>query len=93
MESFNPNRDILDTSRGSKKRHTKCVAVDTRGVAKQMCTKGMTCSASLVCRVLYEVFPMSLLVEQAGGAAFTGKIRVRDLLRRTLVVLLDVNAH
>lgn len=27
-------------------------------------------------RVLYEVFPMSFLVEQAGGQAFTGKQRV-----------------
>eukprot|EP00271_Cylindrocystis_brebissonii_P011463 TRINITY_DN291_c0_g1_i1.p1 TRINITY_DN291_c0_g1~~TRINITY_DN291_c0_g1_i1.p1 ORF type:complete len:316 (-),score=55.93 TRINITY_DN291_c0_g1_i1:1219-2166(-) len=29
-------------------------------------------------RVLYEVFPMALLVEQAGGQAFTGKGRVRQ---------------
>lgn len=27
-------------------------------------------------RVLYEVFPMSYLMEQAGGQAFTGKQRV-----------------
>jgi hypothetical protein len=27
-------------------------------------------------RVLYEVFPMSFLMEQAGGQAFTGKQRV-----------------
>ena len=27
-------------------------------------------------RVLYEVFPMSFLMEQAGGQAFTGKERV-----------------
>lgn len=26
--------------------------------------------------VLYEVFPMSYLMEQAGGQAFTGKLRV-----------------
>ncbi|KAK6131498.1 hypothetical protein DH2020_034760 [Rehmannia glutinosa] len=30
-------------------------------------------------RVLYEVFPMSFLMEQAGGQAFTGKQRVRFL--------------
>lgn len=31
----------------------------------------------LLCnRVLYEVFPMSFLVEQAGGQSFTGKQRV-----------------
>lgn len=30
-------------------------------------------------RVLYEVFPMSFLMEQAGGQAFTGKERVRYL--------------
>lgn len=28
------------------------------------------------CSVLYEVFPMSFLMEQAGGQAFTGKQRV-----------------
>ncbi|MED6185503.1 Fructose-1,6-bisphosphatase, cytosolic [Stylosanthes scabra] len=31
-------------------------------------------------RVLYEVFPMSFLLEQAGGQAFTGKIRALDLV-------------
>jgi hypothetical protein len=31
-------------------------------------------------RVLYEVFPMSFLMEQAGGQSFTGKERVRILL-------------
>ncbi|CAI7783369.1 unnamed protein product [Closterium sp. NIES-54] len=31
-------------------------------------------------RVLYEVFPMSFLVEQAGGQAFTGKQRAMDLI-------------
>lgn len=31
-------------------------------------------------RVLYEVFPMSFLMEQAGGQAFTGKIRALDLV-------------
>ncbi|KAM1092781.1 hypothetical protein ACFX19_020314 [Malus domestica] len=31
-------------------------------------------------RVLYEVFPMSYLVEQAGGQAFTGKQRALDLV-------------
>lgn len=31
-------------------------------------------------RVLYEVFPMSFLMEQAGGQAFTGKQRALDLL-------------
>ncbi|KAL2894227.1 Fructose-1 6-bisphosphatase cytosolic [Bienertia sinuspersici] len=31
-------------------------------------------------RVLYEVFPMSYLIEQAGGQAFTGKIRALDLI-------------
>uniref|UniRef100_M1C8B0 Fructose-1,6-bisphosphatase, cytosolic n=1 Tax=Solanum tuberosum TaxID=4113 RepID=M1C8B0_SOLTU len=30
-------------------------------------------------RVLYEVFPMSFLMEQAGGQAFTGKQRVQFL--------------
>ncbi|KAK9110483.1 hypothetical protein Sjap_018543 [Stephania japonica] len=30
-------------------------------------------------RVLYEVFPMSFLMEQAGGQAFTGKERALDL--------------
>lgn len=33
--------------------------------------------------VLYEVFPMSFLVEQAGGQAFTGKERVLSLLTLT----------
>ncbi|XP_020105545.1 fructose-1,6-bisphosphatase, cytosolic [Ananas comosus] len=31
-------------------------------------------------RVLYEVFPMSFLIEQAGGQAFTGKQRALDLV-------------
>ncbi|CDY64046.1 BnaA08g29810D [Brassica napus] len=31
-------------------------------------------------RVLYEVFPMSFLMEQAGGQAFTGKKRALDLV-------------
>ncbi|XP_060198574.1 fructose-1,6-bisphosphatase, cytosolic [Lycium barbarum] len=31
-------------------------------------------------RVLYEVFPMSFLLEQAGGQAFTGKQRALDLV-------------
>ncbi|KAK4741015.1 hypothetical protein SAY87_024603 [Trapa incisa] len=31
-------------------------------------------------RVLYEVFPMSFLMEQAGGQAFTGKLRALDLV-------------
>ncbi|XP_047961263.1 fructose-1,6-bisphosphatase, cytosolic isoform X2 [Salvia hispanica] len=31
-------------------------------------------------RVLYEVFPMSYLMEQAGGQAFTGKQRALDLI-------------
>lgn len=31
-------------------------------------------------RVLYEVFPMSFLMEQAGGQAFTGSIRALDLV-------------
>ncbi|EEF29949.1 fructose-1,6-bisphosphatase, cytosolic [Ricinus communis] len=31
-------------------------------------------------RVLYEVFPMSFLVEQAGGQAFTGQQRALDLI-------------
>lgn len=31
-------------------------------------------------RVLYEVFPMSFLVEQAGGQSFTGKQRALDLV-------------
>ncbi|XP_004252579.1 fructose-1,6-bisphosphatase, cytosolic [Solanum lycopersicum] len=31
-------------------------------------------------RVLYEVFPMSFLMEQAGGQAFTGKERALDLV-------------
>lgn len=31
-------------------------------------------------RVLYEVFPMSFLVEQAGGQAFTGKERALDIV-------------
>ncbi|KAJ6930899.1 fructose-1,6-bisphosphatase [Populus alba x Populus x berolinensis] len=30
--------------------------------------------------VLYEVFPMSFLMEQAGGQAFTGKQRALDLV-------------
>ena len=32
------------------------------------------------CTVLYEVFPMSFLMEQAGGQSFTGKERVGFLL-------------
>jgi len=32
------------------------------------------------CSVLYEVFPMSFLMEQAGGQSFTGKERVGFLL-------------
>ncbi|KAF7812899.1 fructose-1,6-bisphosphatase, cytosolic [Senna tora] len=35
-------------------------------------------------RVLYEVFPMSFLMEQAGGQAFTGKIRALDLVPQKL---------
>ncbi|PQP97943.1 uncharacterized protein Pyn_20866 [Prunus yedoensis var. nudiflora] len=31
-------------------------------------------------RVLYEVFPMSFLMEQAGGQSFTGKERALDLV-------------
>lgn len=31
------------------------------------------------CSLLYEVFPMSFLMEQAGGQAFTGKGRVSDI--------------
>jgi hypothetical protein len=39
--------------------------------------------SKLYCRVLYEVFPMSFLMEQAGGQAFTGKQRVRVYLFRS----------
>ncbi|XP_010530243.1 PREDICTED: fructose-1,6-bisphosphatase, cytosolic [Tarenaya hassleriana] len=35
-------------------------------------------------RVLYEVFPMSFLMEQAGGQAFTGKERALDLVPRKI---------
>ncbi|KAI4389422.1 hypothetical protein MLD38_001650 [Melastoma candidum] len=35
-------------------------------------------------RVLYEVFPMSFLMEQAGGQAFTGKGRALDLVPRKI---------
>ncbi|CAI0625644.1 unnamed protein product [Linum tenue] len=35
-------------------------------------------------RVLYEVFPMSFLMEQAGGQAFTGKERALDLLPKKI---------
>ncbi|XP_057732744.1 fructose-1,6-bisphosphatase, cytosolic-like [Arachis stenosperma] len=35
-------------------------------------------------RVLYEVFPMSFLLEQAGGQAFTGKQRALDLVPNKL---------
>ncbi|KAL0365956.1 UNVERIFIED_CONTAM: Fructose-1,6-bisphosphatase, cytosolic [Sesamum radiatum] len=35
-------------------------------------------------RVLYEVFPMSFLMEQAGGQAFTGKQRALDLVPRKI---------
>ncbi|CAJ1963569.1 unnamed protein product [Sphenostylis stenocarpa] len=35
-------------------------------------------------RILYEVFPMSYLMEQAGGQAFTGKQRALDLVPRKL---------
>ncbi|XP_014518096.1 fructose-1,6-bisphosphatase, cytosolic [Vigna radiata var. radiata] len=35
-------------------------------------------------RILYEVFPMSYLMEQAGGQAFTGKQRALDLVPREL---------
>ncbi|KAJ1438477.1 Fructose-1,6-bisphosphatase, active site [Sesbania bispinosa] len=35
-------------------------------------------------RVLYEVFPMSFLMEQAGGQAFTGKQRALDLVPKKL---------
>ncbi|XP_075480366.1 fructose-1,6-bisphosphatase, cytosolic [Primulina tabacum] len=35
-------------------------------------------------RVLYEVFPMSFLMEQAGGQAFTGKQRALDLIPKTI---------
>lgn len=31
---------------------------------------------TVLCSVLYEVFPMSFLMEQAGGQSFTGKERV-----------------
>ncbi|PKA66798.1 Fructose-1,6-bisphosphatase, cytosolic [Apostasia shenzhenica] len=35
-------------------------------------------------RVLYEVFPMSFLMEQAGGQAFTGQQRALDLVPKTI---------
>ncbi|XP_051124573.1 fructose-1,6-bisphosphatase, cytosolic-like [Andrographis paniculata] len=35
-------------------------------------------------RVLYEVFPMSFLIEQAGGQAFTGKERALDLIPKSI---------
>lgn len=35
-------------------------------------------------RLLYEVFPMSFLMEQAGGQAFTGKQRALDLVPKQL---------
>ncbi|KAK9943919.1 hypothetical protein M0R45_009509 [Rubus argutus] len=35
-------------------------------------------------RVLYEVFPMSFLLEQAGGQAFTGKERALDLVPKKI---------
>ncbi|XP_021761022.1 fructose-1,6-bisphosphatase, cytosolic [Chenopodium quinoa] len=35
-------------------------------------------------RVLYEVFPMSFLMEQAGGQAFTGKERALDLIPKKI---------
>ncbi|GAB4861126.1 Fructose-1,6-bisphosphatase, cytosolic [Ancistrocladus abbreviatus] len=35
-------------------------------------------------RVLYEVFPMSFLMEQAGGQAFTGKQRALDLVPKDI---------
>ncbi|PON83051.1 Fructose-1,6-bisphosphatase [Trema orientale] len=35
-------------------------------------------------RVLYEVFPMSFLMEQAGGQAFTGKLRALDLVPKKI---------
>ncbi|CAH9113157.1 unnamed protein product [Cuscuta epithymum] len=35
-------------------------------------------------RVLYEVFPMSFLIEQAGGQAFTGKQRALDLVPKNI---------
>ncbi|GJV79314.1 fructose-1,6-bisphosphatase, cytosolic [Tanacetum coccineum] len=35
-------------------------------------------------RVLYEVFPMSFLMEQAGGQSFTGKERSLDLVPKTI---------
>ncbi|XP_010533395.1 PREDICTED: fructose-1,6-bisphosphatase, cytosolic-like [Tarenaya hassleriana] len=35
-------------------------------------------------RVLYEVFPMSFLMEQAGGQAFTGKGRALDLVPKEI---------
>ncbi|KAF9596924.1 hypothetical protein IFM89_014488 [Coptis chinensis] len=37
-------------------------------------------SPNVKLRVLYEVFPMSFLMEQAGGQAFTGKERALDLV-------------
>ncbi|XP_054803322.1 fructose-1,6-bisphosphatase, cytosolic-like [Prosopis cineraria] len=39
-------------------------------------------SSSGKLRILYEVFPMSYLMEQAGGQAFTGKQRALDLVPR-----------
>ncbi|GAB4845138.1 Fructose-1,6-bisphosphatase, cytosolic, variant 2 [Ancistrocladus abbreviatus] len=35
-------------------------------------------------RVLYEVFPMSFIMEQAGGQAFTGKQRALDLVPKKI---------
>lgn len=35
-------------------------------------------------RVLYEVFPMSFLMEQAGGQAFTGKQRALDIVPKKI---------
>ncbi|KAL5714952.1 fructose-bisphosphatase [Ranunculus cassubicifolius] len=35
-------------------------------------------------RVLYEVFPMSFLIEQAGGQSFTGKERALDLVPKKI---------
>jgi hypothetical protein len=50
--------------------------ITTSGYMKKMDDHLVEFSQQCCCRVLYEVFPMSFLMEQAGGQAFTGKGRV-----------------
>jgi fructose-1,6-bisphosphatase len=58
--------------------------ITTSGYMKKMDDHLVEFSQQCCCRVLYEVFPMSFLMEQAGGQAFTGKGRALDIVPKKI---------